>query len=535
MNLKNNNSLMKKLTNFLHKKSAEFSSIIKNKPVEPNENDTTAIIKALTLVIILTVVYTGLNTNHYLSRDSYDGSNTINISSLNLKEIGEVLSKEQNFPFYYYIIHFLLTFDSQTEFFITLFQLSTWALSLLLFHKLLEKFVSNRLWQSVGFFIYTITPTIVYYSYYPRMYGIINLIVISLMYLIQKYLDKEKTLYVVESGILLILLSFLHLSGLFIIAMVTINYLLTLRKKTDKLLILLFFFLSVGLIHFQIFQKNNPQETYLLRGLSYLSEVKYSFLYYLELLFIGNITPISLVPVFALSISALYLIKSNGFYDKKRLYLYLNLGFFVLYCLTQKQFSNYRHYIFLTPALLLIIIEGLEKIIKNHKVSLAAVITAFYLLYSLIPLIYNYYLITPLKKDLCIKISELKDESIVTDYLSYNFINYCNKTNKNILIMYKEGIYFSNDFSNKEILIKQAVFGGTVEMASKDSPQKVIDYSKTPSIKKFLEEQNFESKTTYLINSTLPRKSLNQYEISVMRGCKLENTWKDIIYIFNCE
>jgi hypothetical protein len=385
-----------------------------------------------------------------------DESNTLNIARQSFNSIGVILSYEQNFPPYYLLLKTLFNLFGYFEKIAVLFNFSLWLISIAFFYKLLVRFIKNKHWVIFFTFLYLILPNLTYYSFSVRMYQLLNVCVLAILYLNSKYLEEKRLYLIVTEGFISLLISLLHpIAGILLVA-IFIGNLLIVQKK-HLLTVCIFSILSFLLYFLQLSFKLNGLINFT-RGIEYISNLNYSAL---------NLVPnaLSIYPlgfdailsIFYFSLLAIFI--KNTLKQAKYFMLNIIVITFSFLVLLAYRYINIQHLVVFTGPFILSLFIGLYLLKKYRKL----VVT--FLLLIFIQATVNFFGAQTAKelsyRYACQSLASIKSGTFIVDYNLINGLTYCNKHNIKIIMWGGGKITDIAKTTKLNILIDQAKFGGS--------------------------------------------------------------------------
>jgi len=418
------------------------------------------ILATLNITILSIIVTTTFITITHNANFEFDESNTLAISKLTISTINEVLSKEQNFPLYYYILNSLYKISGDSENAAKILNLFTWYLSVCLIYKISKTYATNIVWQKYFVLIYVLSPMFFMYAYFIRMYGLINLISITFIYLSMLYIQTKKSLWLILQIPLILISSLLHPSAIYAIPAMFITSMLLAKSSVVKKLIFFTSLISIVIIAFQISNKTDIYRIYFGQGVEYLkNDATYFYQIPLMLFTTGRS---ALAPLFYFTIIyVIYKTTIQKKWDKIHAPILIPGILIGIIHLVNTQFASPRHFIFFSAPLLLIIVISLQKQALKTQILCTGLITVvstiMYLSFTA-----SFFHEQKTATQFCGVIKSINQGTLITDWGTYNSTKYCTKSsNVNILILTPEKVISSQNENAMSILNQQALLGGT--------------------------------------------------------------------------
>lgn len=385
----------------------------------------------------------------------FDEQNTLNIAQQSFSSIVGVLSHEQNFPFYYFLLKSFFSLFGYSQQIAIFFNFSLWLISIIIFYKLLTKYVKKPYWVAFFTFLYTIIPNLVFYSFYIRMYQLINVCVLGILYLNARYIEERKTYLIIAQGFMIMLISLLHpISGIILIA-VFIGNALTTHKK-HLFIVSSFFLFSLFIYLFQLSQKLNGFTNFT-RGTEYIENLRYFILDILpRVIFIKGSSFDSIISVFLLFLMCVFLI--NSLRRIKYFMLVTLITIFSLLIFYANKYITIQHLTVFTGPLALALFIGLYDLTRYRR--FAAVLLSVIFIGFTTAFFYERVSTELSYKFICRSIASVKSGVFITDYYLVNQLVYCNKNDIKIIMWGGNKIIEISKFTKLNILVSQAEFGG---------------------------------------------------------------------------
>lgn len=475
--------------------------------------------------------------NPFETADIYDGATNIAIAQLPFDQIYNVLQNEQNFTLFYYIVRVLVISPlGMTG--VKLFLFGTWVLSLYLFYKCLGMFIKNKQALIVFTSLYSIAPTLVYYASYPRMYGVINMLMLLLLLVFNKYLQQNKLRYLLIVCAILIILPNLHLMSAFVAVIAFAASVMTFKTKGHVGLVVATLGVVAILCLVQIVQKPEWKTIYFGRGVDYMEHATTAFYLYPQALIMQATSNLSWIFYLVFVYSLYYVVKTKGYKDKRLFFTFLFVLVFMAINMVSKQFVNYRHFIFFVAPLLVYSFYGLY--LMRGRIHFWLVLT--YITYFVF-IGFASNTARTLKeieaRAACKQINTIETGVVVSDYYYLNFVRHCLPNFKgSIIAVFEDNVELLDGKSDFDILVREATIAGYSTHASYAQAlagSKLDLMNDTTTVKYVLEQNNIAHQKVYLINTLLNRKAIYFYEDLFMKGLKFNRVISPSILEYDFE
>ena len=489
------------------------------------------ILTVSTISIILFTVGYSFFYDINLANESYDASNTYRIAQQPLNLRREILHNEQNFELYYDIIATVFRIFGNNYRYAVLLNLIVWLISIVLVKKFIDSKFSSKNWQLFYLFLYVSSAQLIYYAFYMRMYGLINLSTILHIFLIEKYIKNRDWRILFAGGINLIIMTNLHPVTIVFLGIVGISSMITIRSKPH--LLLFTSLIAAGAITniLQIVNKVNWLDTYLGRGVNYLSGITMPFYTFPHFLLFKWGNYFSWI-LFCIILYTLWLIiKSRLLLKKEHMHYVIPAVFFIAMTFFLQQFSNARHFIFFAVPLLFTIYVGISLLKGRIKLIMAAVM---YLYFSCA--ILSLFVVEIDKQNLvrsfCIEIHayDFKNGIAISDMYLYQILRDCAK-NVQIALPYRGKLVLDTQLGPFAILKEQSLLGGyTYQVLSRvgvPAKEEVKELLKKgiPNIA----DLDIQPEYVYLLDYVLPKQFVNLYELKMLEGYSFDRLDGNII------
>lgn len=419
----------------------------------------------LIIFIILQVLFVVNGAFSHPTDFSFDEEYTIRVARQQPADIVEIVSYEQNFPAYHLLLHWLIYLPFNDMRTVHLFQLIIWVAGVIVFWFTLHLLGASLIQHLLFILLYVCTYGISKYASYVRMYGLLVLLFLLVVYFFVRYIKSEKIINIGMSGLWLILLAPLHPVALPIIAIFFYTGLWTIKDKITRMTYSMFLAAAgfVGVINL-LLKRRGLAEIYITDGVRYLNELRnYRRIYsYPHLVFFGDSSP----GEWLFLLIVIYLLYRFVHYQQnKPINLLLGIfgAVFVGTLFLSRWINIGHHVVFLVPMLILIFLRSYQTLVERRRRILGLALLSYFLFTNM----YQYTKQVNYDRwfmQLCYEFSTISPGNIISNHVNISALIHCFPSQKfNFYMETIDGSFkkFDNPLASKELLIELAKIGGS--------------------------------------------------------------------------
>jgi len=369
---------------------------------------------------LVVILFLSLTHNPYFS---YDEANTVLIAQKSVRDIISILSYEQNFPAYYFIIHGLFLVSGGSILAVMLFQYAIWLCSIVVFYWLMRILRASRTVRLFFTVLYSFTVSVTTYASNVRMYGAMALLTIVIIYLLIRYAKEKKmsdAFFVAGATGVLVLL---HPIAVVTLGVLSVLGIFVIKEKKTRIFYYAFLFLALLVVIGNLALKQRSLTAiYHTEGVRYFNELP-AHLHQIpdRLLF-------TIKGSWLLFLVISYLItrffRAGGNYQQD---WFIVAGFGIVLIglsITADRLIAFHHISYLSPILLLLIYKGLQTLRDAQRFAFSGFLFIYFATISVSSSVlqaanqqqFSLY---------CQAVSQLEPGVIITNYIMAPFSSHC--------------------------------------------------------------------------------------------------------------
>lgn len=408
----------------------------------------------MSLVVIVFLIY-GTQRNHRLD---FDEANTLNIMEQSFSNISLILNKEQNIPGYYYLGHIILQLWNSPNS-ILLLNYIFWLSTIFLVGVLVYEYFKDK--HKVLFYcaIYSMIVGVGFYSFYLRMYGLVVLLTLLLIYLFKKYLDVKKNIYLVCFVFVLLIYATIHPQFIFVWGIFFISFMVVSISTKERIFYTLLILPSF-LLFLLFFLNKDLGSIYFGTSIAYVkyqTDVYFNFFSYL--LFKSTSVNSTLIALLMYFVLIRFFVEN--YRNKIEIYYLLGVVLSFLLPISKTFADTSMHCIFLIPFCYIAFVRGVDVFLTKNK-ALPFLLLGIFIIsfsYSSIHISKDYQYETLAT---CKVISGLGSGVYALRFHEFEKVRLCSNPHveKKLLIFSENSVFDVSNSSNIEIMHIQAELGG---------------------------------------------------------------------------
>ena len=414
-----------------------------------------AFISAFLFVFII-VIFTAWQHEPYFS---FDESNTIRIASYPPQTITRLLSYEQNFPAYYILIHGMMSVLDDYVHAIILVQLLVWGGSIIVFFLITKYIRVSFNYRLLFTLLFSLCSSVSYYAYYVRMYGLVLLLFLGIIWLSYKYTYSHNVRYIYSMLPVLFGIVVLHPSGLLIVVAQLLLVFLIVPYGSVRIV---YTVCSAGILGAGILLLHKNRQLYeiYVEGVRYANEAQMNYHEIPQHLFFSAESQFDWL-VFMVVCGSFYIFIANRLWRNTEGILLSAYGciFFIITLVTRGVYQP-RHYIYFVPILLLIMLSSISYIRRKNVKAIIVIGLICIFTGSFVKFYINQTVLTVAYKYDCQQLSNLDSGIIITTVPYINILSYCITQDNQLYSISPTGLINVSSLSEEEVIQYQVTTGG---------------------------------------------------------------------------
>ena len=209
----------------------------------------------------------------------YDETHVLMIASQSFPQIREILSYEENFPFYHQIVRvFYLIFGQDFSRVGVFFNFFLWFLSIFIFYRIICLLIDDRQWLRLSALLaYIWAGNLTYYAYRLGPYSLFNFLFLNFLLLFLKYCVKGNLGHLLMAGVCLLVVSLVHPSALVLVLIIFPLAIMVVNRRQELVAFLALILIALGRLVWEFSQKKDIINNYWTQGFEYIRNSKNIF------------------------------------------------------------------------------------------------------------------------------------------------------------------------------------------------------------------------------------------------------------------